>query len=514
MRTGRTVLTIISAAGIGFACGEDPSIAPPPAGGDSTGAHVVALSTYDASVGTLIEAYGYNFPTPGDGQVGLHFLGSFETPDGQIIPVDLTAPARRVNGSTLRWTNFGPFYNPFNPDGGIGTFHGTVGAQVTLPDGSTVDDPDPTEIDFDIAPSVVVREFQPTSANCNGGVLRAIGGATYRVGVETLGFDPVSITYTLSAPALGMPPVSVRHLPTGRYDLVGEFGDFTVPPVPDDLPAYGAVMSIQAKDEDGAIRQSVFGLTVHRPIEVYYNGNVEVAEVLAPVPVSGCIPGGLNGRDVAYSETQSEVRSRNYAVSWNETWLNSHTVAAGSQETIGLSESNGVGFSTTDGQTFRWSLGTEVGGEFGLDGLVSIGVKANSEVGGDRSRSVTNNASRETGVNASTTTTETESFSEQSGGGRAEAFAWTVSSAQSISTGFGGHVIAGTFGVFYRQTIRLTRRAAVVAYNQCGYAKVVGDVDFTDWQWSPDLGLSNQCPPLPPSNLPPAACYVPPCSGE
>ena len=92
--------------------------------------------------------------------------------------------------------------------------------------------------------------------------------------------------------------------------------------------------------------------------------------------------------------------------------------------------------------------------------------------------------------------------------------AWDVSSSQSIARGFDGHVIANTFGVFYRQTIRLTRRAAMVAYNQCGVAEVVGDVDFTDWAWSPDLALGDSCPPLPASNLPPAACYVPPCTGQ
>jgi hypothetical protein len=498
---------------LGFGCGlDDPGIdGPPPA---RTAAHVLGLSTYEASVGTLIEAYGYDFPTPGDGRVALVFDGTFESDDGQLVPASFEAPVRRVNGSTVRWTGFGPFDNPFHPGGGIGTFRGTVAARVVMSDGETLDDPNPTEIDFDVGPSLIVRELQPVTANCNGGVLRALGGASYRVAVEAIGFDPVSVTYSLSAPALDAYGVSVRHLPTSRFDSVGERGDFTVPPVPDGVPSYGAIMTIQAKDESGAVRQSVFGLNVHRPIEVFYNGNVEVAEVLAPVPVSGCIPGGINGREVEYGETQSESRSRNYEVAWNESWLAGHTVAVGSEDTVGLSETNGVGFSTTDGQSFRWSLGTEVSGEFGISELVSLGVNVTSEVGGEKSRQVSNNVNRESGVNASTTTTETEEISQQRGGEQGEAFAWSVSSDQAISTGFSGHVIAGTYGVFYRQTVRLTRRAAVVAYNQCGFAKVVGDVDFTDWQWSPDLALGNECPPLPASNLPTAECYVPPCSGD
>ena len=62
--------------------------------------------------------------------------------------------------------------------------------------------------------------------------------------------------------------------------------------------------------------------------------------------------------------------------------------------------------------------------------------------------------------------------------------------------------------------MRVLRRAAVVTYNQCGSASVVAELDFHDWAWSPDLALSNACPPLPTSNLPDAVCYVPPCGGE
>ena len=98
----------------------------------------------------------------------------------------------------------------------------------------------------------------------------------------------------------------------------------------------------------------------------------------------------------------------------------------------------------------------------------------------------------------------------QVGGG----FSWQVSSTQSISKTFGGTVIAGTFGVFYRQTIRMMRRAAVVTYNQCGSASVVANVDFADWTWAPDLALGDRCPPLPQSNLPPAQCTLDPCGGQ
>lgn len=510
-RTSTPTLGIIALAWIA-GCGEGTTVEPP---SSPIVPHIAALSTYEAGIGTLVDIYGTNFPPLDVGFANVLFEGVFVHEDGTSENVRFEAPTRRIDGSTLRWSSFGPFYNPFSPASAeMGTFHGSVGIVTLQNDGTRIDDPNPTDITFEVGPSLIVTEFQPVTAECTGGVVRAIGGAAYRIGVETVGFEPEVITYTMSAPALRMPPISVRHIVTSRSDLVGERGDFVMPPVPDDFAAYGAIVTVQARDASGKTRQNAFGVTVHRPIEVFYNGNVTVAEVMAPTPVSGCIPGGINGRNVTYSESQSETRSRNYAVNWNESWLSAHTVAAGSSETVGLSERNGVGFSTTDGQSFNWSLGNEVSGSFGLSELVSIGVDASSSQGGDTSRSVNNTQSRETGINASTTTTETEQFSQSMGGQQGESFSWQVSSTQSIGTSFSAQVIPASFGVFYRQTARMLRRAAVVAYNQCGYAQVVGDVDFSDWQWSPDLALDDQCPPLPQSNLPPAECFVPPCAGQ
>lgn len=497
-----------------LACGQDP-ILPSDTPDVATSPHVLAMSAYGASVGTLVEVYGENFVGGDRAVANLLFEGHFLYNDGTVEPVNTIQDARIIDASTLRWTSYGPYANPFTPDGiGIGTFEGTVAAQIVEADGTTRSDPQPIDIRFDVKPSLLVKGFQPLSATCNGNVLRGIGGAAYRVEVEAIGFEPETITYTLAAPAALDAPISVRHLVNSRVDSVGDRGNFFLPEVPNDLPSYGAILTAQARDADGKIYQNAFAFTVHRPLAVFYNGNIDVGEVLAPTPVSGCIPGGVNGRQVQYTESQAETRSRDYAVSWNESWLASHTVESGSSETVGLSERNGVGFSTTDGQSFNWSLGGEVGGTFGLDKLVSLGVKTSAEVGGERSRQTQNSVNRETGINASSTTTETESVSQSAGGNQGEQFAWSVSSSQVISQGFGGQVIAGTFGVFYRQTLRLTRRAALVAYNQCGYATVVGEVDFTDWTWSPDLAIGNTCPPLPVSNLPAAQCYSPPCIGQ
>lgn len=508
---GHLSATLLVAGTLSCGTGE-----PPPSEPKLSPPSVLALSTYASSLGSPIDVHGTSFPALDEAKTTLHFSGTFTPANGgPAETVDLEVEPRRVDASTLRWTSFGPYANPFSAQGNqIGAFEGTVAARVYSSDGSMAEDESPLDLRFDVAPSIIVRELQPLSATCSGPVTRALGGAAYRLRIEAAGFDPVSITYTIAAPALRMAPVSVRHVATGRYDGVGERGDFFLPEVPDDIQSYDAIVAIVATDTEGKTRQTSFAISVHRPIEVYYNGNVDVAEVLAPVPVSACIPGGESGRSVEYSETIQETRSRNYQLSWNESWLDSHTVSSGSSQTIGLEESNGVGFSTTDEENWNWSLGAEISGEFSLSKLVSVGMSVSGSVGGGGSRSQTGSANREQGVNQSTTTTDTEEASSSVGGGTAESFSWDVSSSQSISRGFGGTVIARHYGVFYRQTLRLLRRAAVVTYNQCGAANVVGDVDFSDWAWSPDLALATSCPPLPESNLPKAQCLIPPCGVE
>lgn len=481
--------------------------------------HVAALSTYSASIGTLIEVYGSDFPSRRQGRTLLVFQGTFEAADGTSHPVDVEFETNVVDSGTVRWDTFGPYRVPFGPGDRIGTFYGQLFARLVTPDDRVYDDPDPLHVTFRVEPSILVRELQPVTASCGGPVKRALGGAPYRVRVQALGFEPASFTYTIATP--GLPeyePLAVRHAATGAFDTVGEYNDFIVPPVPDDMIAYGAVLTIQSTDTSGTEHRSTFAIGVHRPLEVFYNGNVAVAEIFAPTPVSACIPGGEAGRNVDYNESMTETRSRSYSLNWNESWLMSHTVTEGSSRTIGVNETNGVGFSTTDGTAFQWRLGgeTEVGGGVNIPFLVegSFRQRINYGIENQRNHSETSSQNHETGLNASETTTETESTTETNMEGRGESFSWDVSSSETIARGFGGHVIAGTYGVFYRQTIRLLRKAALVTYNQCGAAEVVGEVDFTDWTWSPDLALGDSCPPLPASNLPPAECIISPCAGD
>lgn len=477
-------------------------------------ARIRAFSTSAASLGTVIDAYGEGLPDPSDGQLALIFEGVFRRDDGATEDVALEVPTRRVDGGTLRWDGFGPYSVPFTRTGDrLGELDGTVRVRWVTAEGETVDAAATTPVRLRVLPSIVVRSFQPRAASCAEPVLRALGGVPYVLEVEAVGFEPSRYTYTFTVPSLGVAD-SIRHVGVGPRDRVGDDGSILLPEVPDGSRAYGLIVSVQARGADGTEHQTLFALGVHRPMEVYYDGHVDVAELHAPAPVSGCIPGGVTGRVVEYTESESETRSRSYAVDWNDAWLSSHTRTHSESSTSTTSQSNTVGMSTTDGSSFNWQVGGEGGGTFGIGGLVEVGLKTSGHVGGESFQSSTRSNSQTLTVGRSETTTDTESVTDEVSGSTGEEFRWQVSSTDQLARGLSASVVAGTHGVFYRQTVRLRRRASLLTFNLCGRARVVGDVELQDWTWAPDLGVSSTCPPLPRSNLPPPQCVIPPCDGS
>jgi len=137
--------------------------------------------------------------------------------------------------------------------------------------------------------------------------------------------------------------------------------------------------------------ETALPLTVHRPIEFFYDGNLEVAQYYDPVPVSGCMPGSIANR-VTYSESTSDTKQQSVTITVSTNWSNAHgvtnatnwmegytegmstsstvsdTASLSETETTGESygvsynhsDSNSVGYSSTDGENwgFDYSEGT------------------------------------------------------------------------------------------------------------------------------------------------------------
>ncbi len=100
------------------------------------------------------------------------------------------------------------------------------------------------------------------------------------------------------------------------------------------------------------------------------------------------------------------------------------------------------------------------------------------------------------------------------GQSESEAETWVSSESVTVGIGFGGNIPATKAGQFYRQTQRWVRRAEVRAYDLCGLANHMGELQFNEWTWSVDLAIGESCNGAAlETSLPAARCIIPPCGG-
>src|SRR5689334_18879755 len=71
--------------------------------------HVLALSTYSASLGTPVEVLIADPPPATAKKMALVFEGKFKRADGKEEKVNILQPASRTEAGAIRWTTLGPF---------------------------------------------------------------------------------------------------------------------------------------------------------------------------------------------------------------------------------------------------------------------------------------------------------------------------------------------------------------------------------------------------------------------
>lgn len=608
----------------------------------ASGPRVESTSSAVVVVGQTLDFTGTGFLSADEGVSRLRFEGSFIDAYGTQSPVALTitplfggelsagdasgaqasggaeSAARRV----LTWSRVGPFKNPFTGDARHGLFQGAVQVINERADG-VVDLGPAVPMNLSIGPSISIEALEPIDADCGAPAPRALPGVPYRLRVQVSGLAATRYVYVLSEVNAQEGLTTFEHdfgaSPTNTDEL-GERSELVVfNAVPDDMRSYIASLRVIAYDASGASVETALPLSVHRPIEVIYDGKLELAERYEPVPVSGCIPGGI-GTNASYEESSSEARAQSVSVTLSNAWRSatastlSESVSEGvslgesssrrvgesvserealsesTGETYSDSESNDVGFSSSNGESWSWNMSqgesaqeyqSRVSSRYGqASGSVSVGTEGEASIpfltgvsasgkvtagvmGGVSSGETTGTrsgtssergysmsgsertsqrfgtsvsegrsqsvrgvyvASSERSVNISTTegmsrgrawdlregTSQSDVVSE----GNAEALRETLVSSESktVSLGFGGYVPRGYYGMFYRQTTRWVRRAEVRSFDLCGVAYAMGELQFNEWDWAPDLAVAAECGATPPpSSLPEAQCFIPPC---
>ncbi len=144
----------------------------------------------------------------------------------------------------------------------------------------------------------------------------------------------------------------------------------------------------------------------------------------------------------------------------------------------------------------------------------SHSVTGDYSLSGSRTRDVGDTTARDESETWALANGTSESAAVTRGRSTAEEQTWSDSSSDSVTTSFSGFIPNGKAGMFYRQTTRWVRIADVRAFDLCGVASHVGELQFNEWTWAPDLALADDCTAAPPkSALPAATCDIPPCGG-
>lgn len=584
-------------------------------------------------VGQTLELSGRGFLTAERGVSRLAFEGRFIDSLGRSSEVNLTVTPHYggelfdesrdedLERQLLTWGRVGPFNNPFTRDERTGKFVGIVSVLNSYTDGLEERGP-AVPFELEIGPSLLIERFEPLHADCGAPAARALGGLPYHLSVKTSGLAAERFVYELNQINGGEGAVRFEHSFEGQVtsqDTLGDAEPVVFNEVPEGQQAYVTELRVIAYDKEGRSVETALPISVHRPLEVIYDGSYELAERLEPVPVSGCIPGGI-GSNVSYSESVSETRTQRVSMAISQRWSSSsgRTVSTEMSEGIEVSESerlserletsegeqlsesmgerynessdNEVGFSSSDGEGWSWDLSqgetqeeydarmssvygaasaglkVRVKGEGGIgpiakasgsvttSGRVKAGASRGQTFGGRSSTSVdrgySTSGSSDSGTSFGSTVSEERSrrvrgtyalgsdtsSSSSSSNGSSRGRVWDLSEesalrevsreatseslrqAQStsseveVSQTFSGYVPRDRYGIFYRQTTRWVRRALVRSFDLCGVAQPVGELQFNEWEWAPDLAIGETCDALPPpSTMPAAGCFIEPC---
>ncbi len=629
----------LAVLGLPFGCGdkisdEEGAIVAPAQTEERVTPLVEATSHSRVSIGQTLELFGQGFIKERQGSTQVRFEGTFYEaigPSSQLTnPTPVSLTLNPVYGGVelggaerkiLTIPRVGPFSNPFTRDARPGRFTGTVQVINTYNDGFRDAGPQ-VPMNLDIGPSIVIEELRPFHAECGAPAVRVFAGLPYVLKVRVGGIRANRFIYEFNR-VNGDPSITTfDHIVSSVTDVdaVGESSEIVVfNPIPEDQQSYITGVRVMAFDEEGHYAETALPIGVHRPIEVVYDGKYELAERYEPVPVSGCIPGGV-GNSVSYSESTTETRTQSVSVTISSSWSteqgrevssetsegisigesSSTTLGESSSEREALSETvgeeyeqstaNSVGFSTTNGESWEWNMSqgesneqyqSRANSQYGqVSGSVSVGVSGEGSVAGfakvsgevettvgvtaGMSTGATTGGSQRTsterGYSMGGSSSSTQSFGSVTAEGTSKSVEGTYaigrSTGSSSSTSMGmssgrawdlsegtavsevvsednaealseatvtstsrtvGQEISGfiprdRFGIFYRQTTRWVRRAEVRSFDLCGVASHMGELQFNEWDWAPDLAIGDECGAVPPpSTMPAARCFVQPC---
>jgi hypothetical protein len=337
---------------------------------------LIALSPGQITVGSTVQLIGRSFIDPDHGTLRVHLSGIFTDDTGAPNHYEDDVPVTFRNRGLADF-EFGPSVL-FSPSGDrIGTFHGSAAVVSQLASTGDERSSDPVDVSVQVLPSILIEAMHSVDGQCGGVSKSTIENQNLAIAVKAIGLgdddpsDPVTFRFHVRSPgvqAAYVKDVSYAYWPLNLISALdapahasSPDGDsyFEITP----MGARVAVVDPQSQQRVVAVSppvtigQETFtqvklaqfatgklggpgyadadlfvevsrgngDQTIrHLALRVYqqqetrpYDGNTKLVERFQPEQVSACYPGGDIGRDISYTETQAETRSRSVAFHWD-----------------------------------------------------------------------------------------------------------------------------------------------------------------------------------------------------
>ncbi|MEE8409654.1 MAG: hypothetical protein V3T05_08615 [Myxococcota bacterium] len=323
----------------------DPSLAPL----EAPSIRLVSPPVWKA--GEVVTVLGAGFVPQERGYQVVRLDGEFVEDGGQSRRVAMSVRAEFRNAGRIEFV----FEPAFPPDGfgyDIGQFVGLITA-ANADDVETSPPSEPLDAAFDVGPSLIIWGLAPEGAPCGNGPRAdaALDGQLMLLDLEAIGLTPATaytpLDFSVSYVDFDNNIREITDKLTGgrstRFEIVAG-------PLPYGQVQGGMHLNIEVVDGHGERRVRVLSLDIARDYSVAYDGNTRLAELMAPIQVSGCLPGGEYGRNVSYTASESESRSR--SVGYNasigvDLWVFNVGFGINVTETVSSNQSQSLSLSGT-----------------------------------------------------------------------------------------------------------------------------------------------------------------------
>lgn len=323
-----------------------------------------ALSHEAVSVGQPLELLGHDFVSAKKGWVDVTFSGefrSFET--DEVHPVDFTVELAAEDSERVLWPRFGAYRVPFGNGLDTGVFRGEVSATNAKPGEKPTAHTRGVMTLLKVLPSIVMVDARAMGetwvSDCADPMTTAIHFVPYLFRFKAVGFDADDFTYTFGPGIVHAGAVTTDVLQTtlpvedNEHAVLVQFA-----PVPDNANGFTTSVIVSAEGDDGQTYTLEVPIVVRRPLQVFFDSGMSMAQLFEPEPVSGCIPGGQGGVEVGYSESHSETRSRTVTHTqvdgWQENYGEAFTDTHMTADTEGKQVTRGTTSSYSDTRSESW----------------------------------------------------------------------------------------------------------------------------------------------------------------